>query len=142
MVIAGAELHQMILWLLVESQLHLHFTCVPFQALTRDGQEKWFPKFNQFDFHWTRMEYDFAKQPNSSSNEWRSHHDELELFFSNLLNWEVKVVWDDWLICYSGGNFPTFCLQNFLCCATKSRERISCQLCNFRPKWNLAFWYQ
>ena len=49
-----------------------------------------------------------------------NHHDELELFFSNPLSWKVKVVWDDWLICYSGGNFESFSLQNFLCRTTKS----------------------
>ena len=49
-----------------------------------------------------------------------NQHDELELFFSNPLSWKVKVVWDDWLICYSGGNFESFSLQNFLCRTTKS----------------------
>ena len=75
------------------------------------------------------------------SEDWRSHHDELELFFSNPLNWEVKVVWDDWLICYSGGNFQSFSTQNFLCTTTKSSVENFLSIVQLKPKWKIwSFW--
>ena len=88
--------------------------------------EKWHPEFNEFDDRfqqwWENKTNQLVLQRGLKPSIWRSHHDELELFFSNPLNWEVKVVWDDWLICYSGGNFGSFYLQNFLICrTTKSR---------------------
>ena len=110
--------------------------------------EKWHPEFNEFDDRFQRFQQWWENKTNQlvlqrglKPSIWRSRHDELELFFSNPLNWEVKVVWDDWLICYSGGNFGSFYLQNFLICrTTKSRGENFLSIVQLKLKWKRVFW--